>query len=46
MYRTLFLRHKGKKIATSMKMTNSVQWTIDFLETQSGKPQKQVRNNV
>ena len=38
MYGTLFLRHEGTKIA--MKMTNSVQWMIAFLETSSDKPEE------
>ena len=40
MYGTLFLRWEGKKIATSMKMTNSGQQMLAFLETPSGKPQE------
>ena len=38
-YGPLFLRHEGKKIATSMKMTNPGQCMIAFLETPSDKPQ-------
>ena len=40
MYRTLFLRHEGKKIAISMKTINPEQWTIASLETPSGKPKE------
>ena len=40
MYGTLFLRCEGKKIAESMKMTNSRQWIVAFLKMPSGKPQE------
>ena len=40
MYGTLFLRCECKKIATFMKMTNSGQWMIPFLETPSVIPQE------
>ena len=36
-YGKLFLRYKGKKIATSTKTINLEQWTIAFLETSPGK---------
>ena len=37
MNRKLFMRHEGKKIATSMKTNNIEQWTIASLETLAGK---------
>ena len=37
MYGNCFLRHEGKKIATSMKSSHLEQWTIPLLETSSGK---------